>query len=164
MKWLYLVRHGKASWEEAGLSDSDRPLLPVGIERTRKATAFLLQKGVKPDLILSSPATRAMDTAVILAEGLNYPVEQIHVERRIYTGFHNHILDLISEKPDETHAILISGHNPVISRLANHFLKPGIENMPTSCIVCLSFPVNRWKEIRTAHATREFIVYPKQLP
>ncbi|HNX87332.1 MAG TPA: histidine phosphatase family protein [Bacteroidales bacterium] len=164
MKWLYLVRHGKASWEEAGLSDADRPLLPVGIERTQKVTAFLLQKGIKPDLILSSPATRALDTALIIAKGLNYPEGQIRIERKIYTGFHNHILDLISEKTDEIHSILITGHNPVISRLANHFLKPGIENMPTSSVVCLSFPVDRWKEIRTAHATREFIVYPKQLP
>jgi len=66
MKSVYIVRHAKSSWEDITLSDHDRPLLPVGINRTRKIAEYLKKKKIRPDIILSSSAVRALKTLIIL--------------------------------------------------------------------------------------------------
>ncbi|HQQ12358.1 MAG TPA: histidine phosphatase family protein, partial [Bacteroidales bacterium] len=70
MKTLYIVRHAKSSWDFPEVSDHDRPLLEKGKKRTRKIIDFLQKKKVKPDLIISSSALRARETAGYLAVGL----------------------------------------------------------------------------------------------
>jgi len=163
MKTLYLMRHAKSSWEEPGFSDAERPLMPKGIKKTDLVVDFLKQRGTKIDLMISSPAVRAHETAKIVAAGLDYPVTRIRIERRIYDSFFDRILDVIYGTPDDVNAVMIFGHNPAITQLANLFLHPGIEIMPTSCVVCLSFPTDKWVEIPSTEALREFVVFPKML-
>jgi phosphohistidine phosphatase len=163
MKTLYLVRHAKASWEEPGVSDADRPLIPKGINKTKLIVEFLLKRETSVDLIISSPAVRAYETAKIVAAGLNYPLNKIRIDRKIYDGYYDRILDIIYGTPNETNSLMIFGHNPTITNLANLFLHPGIESMPTSCIVCLSFNTDKWEEIPAQEAIREFVVFPKML-
>jgi len=163
MKTLYLVRHAKASWEEPGVSDADRPLIPKGVKKTQMIVEFLLKRETSVDLIISSPAVRAYETAKIVAAGLNYPLNKIRIDRKIYDGYYDRILDIIYGTPNETNSLMIFGHNPTITNLANLFLHPGIESMPTSCIVCLSFNTDKWEEIPAQEAIREFVVFPKML-
>jgi len=163
MKTLYLVRHAKASWEEPGVSDVDRPLIPKGVNRTKLVVDFLLKRGTAIDLMVSSPAVRALETAKIVATGLNYPLNKIKTDRKIYDGYYDRILDIIYGTPNDLDSLMIFGHNPTITNLANLFLHPGIEAMPTSCIVCLSFNVDQWEEIPSNEAIREFIIFPKML-
>jgi phosphohistidine phosphatase len=163
MKTIYLVRHAKASWDEPGVSDADRPLIPKGVKNTKLIVDFLLKRESSIDLIISSPAVRAFETAKIVAEGLNYPVNKIKIDRKIYDGYYDRILDIIYGTSSDLNSLMIFGHNPTITNLANLFLHPGIEAMPTSCIVCLSFLVDKWEEIPSNEAVREFIVFPKML-
>jgi phosphohistidine phosphatase len=163
MKTIYLVRHAKASWDEPGVSDADRPLIPKGVKNTKLIVDFLLKRESSIDLIISSPAVRAFETAKIVAEGLNYPVNKIKIDRKIYDGYYDRILDIIYGTSNDLNSLMIFGHNPTITNLANLFLHPGIEAMPTSCIVCLSFLVDKWEEIPSNEAVREFIVFPKML-
>ncbi|MCK9422616.1 MAG: histidine phosphatase family protein [Bacteroidales bacterium] len=163
MKTLYLVRHAKASWEEPGVSDSHRPLLPKGIKRTERVAEFLKERGITIDLMLSSPAVRAYETARIMAAGLDYPLKNIKIERKIYEGYHDRILDIIYGTPDRINSLMIFGHNPTISQVANLFIHPGIEIMPTSCVACISFHSDTWAEIPSAEALKEFVIYPKLL-
>ena len=74
MKTLYLVRHAKSSWEEPGVSDADRPLIPKGLKKTQLIVDFLLKRETKIDLMISSPAVRAYETAKLVAAGLDYPL------------------------------------------------------------------------------------------
>jgi phosphohistidine phosphatase len=163
MKTLYLVRHAKASWEEPGVSDADRPLIPKGVKRTKLIVDFLMNRGTSIDLMISSSAVRAYETAKIVAAGLKYPVNKIKTDRKIYDSFYDRILDIIYSTSNDLNSLMIFGHNPTITNLANLFLHPGIESMPTSCIVCLSFNVDKWEEIPSNEAIREFIVFPKML-
>ena len=80
MKELFIVRHAKSSWDYPDLSDHERPLLEKGKKRTRKMIAFLQSKGVKPDLVLTSSALRARETAGYLAVGLGLTKEDIQIE------------------------------------------------------------------------------------
>ena len=163
MKTLYLMRHAKSSWEEPGVSDFDRPLIPRGHKKTKLIVDFLLKRGTTIDLVISSPALRAHETAKIIAAGLNYPVHKIKTDRKIYDGYYDRILDIIYGTANDLQSLMIFGHNPTITNLANLFLHPGIENMSTSCVVCISFDTDKWEETPSKEAIQEFIVFPKML-
>ena len=113
--------------------------------------------------MVSSPAVRAYETAKIVAAGLYYPINKIKIDRKIYDGYYDRVLDIIYGTPNDLKSLMIFGHNPTITNLANLFLHPGIENMPTSCVVCLSFTTDRWEDIPANETIREFIVSPKML-
>jgi phosphohistidine phosphatase len=164
MKKLYLVRHAKSSWEEPGGSDMDRPLLEKGIKRTMKVIRFLKERAVKIDLMISSPAIRAFQTAVLVAKGIGYPEDKIRVERKIYDGYYDRILDLIYATSNEVNSLMIFGHNPTITHLANLFLHPGVDLLPTTGTICISFDTEKWESIPSIDPVSEFIVFPKMLP
>ena len=113
--------------------------------------------------MISSPAVRAYDTAKLMAAGLYYPVNKIKIDRKIYDGYYDRILDVIYGTSNDVNSLMIFGHNPTITNLANLFLHPGIEDMPTSCVVCLSFKTDKWEDIPSTEATQEFVVFPKML-
>ena len=163
MKRLYLLRHAKSSWEEPGGSDMERPLLEKGIKKTRKVIRFLKDRGIKIDLMISSPAERAFQTALLVAAGIGYQEDKIQVERKIYDGYYDRILDLIYATSNEIGSLMIIGHNPSITNLANLFLHPGIELLPTSGIVCVTFDTKRWESVPSVDPVTEFIMYPKLL-
>jgi len=163
MKTLYLMRHAKSSWEEPGVSDADRPLIPKGVRKTKLIVDFLVKRETTIDLMISSPAIRAYETARIMAAGLKYPLNKIRTDRKIYDGYYDRILDIIYGTSSDIRSLMIFGHNPTITNLANLFLHPGIDNMPTSCVVCLSFDTGKWEEIPSKEAVQEFIVFPKML-
>ena len=142
----------------------DRPLLEKGIKRTLKVIHFLKERAIMIDLMISSPAVRALQTAILVAKGIGYPEEKILVERKIYDGYYDRILDLIYATDDEVNSLMIFGHNPTITQLANLFLSPGIDLLPTTGTICISFNTKKWEFIPSVEPINEFIVFPKMLP
>jgi phosphohistidine phosphatase len=163
MKTLYLCRHAKSSWDEPGMEDEQRPITPKGITKTQKVIRYLKKQGIRPGLIISSHAVRAYETALLVAQGLGYPEEKIVTERKIYDGYYDRILDVIYGTTNQVDSLMIFGHNPTITHLANLFLHPGIELIPTSAVVAISFPTDTWEKIPSTEGRKEFIVYPKML-
>ena len=94
---------------------------------------------------------------------LDYPVEKIMIDRKIYDGYYDRILDIIYATSNEINSLMIVGHNPTITNLANLFLHPGIDDMPTSAVVSISFDTDKWEKIPSAEAKKEFVIYPKML-
>ena len=163
MKKLYLVRHAKASQNLAGVTDFDRPLIEKGIIRTQKVIRFLNERQVKIDLMISSPAKRALKTAILIAEGIGYPEEKIRLERKFYDGYYERILNVIYAVPNNIDSLMIFGHNPSITHLSNLFLHPGIEPLPTTGTACILFDTGKWESIPSVEPVREFVISPKQL-
>jgi phosphohistidine phosphatase len=163
MKTIYLVRHAKSSWEEPGLADEARPLLPIGIAKTQKVIQYLYDHKIKVDRILSSPAVRALETAKLIAQGIGYPPDEIIVDRNIYDGHFDPVMDTICSMPDHFHSLMIFGHNPSITDLAAYLVQSEIEDMPTSAVVCLNFKTDSWKKIREVRAKLGFFIHPKKL-
>lgn len=162
MKTLYLVRHAKSSWEQQGIADEERPIIKKGIKKTKRVIAFLKERNVVVGLMISSQAVRALETARRMARGLKYPEKQIRIERKIYDGYFDRILDLIYKTPDEFDSLMIIGHNPTITHLANLFLHPGIDSMTTSAVVCISFNTDHWEKIPNTEGKQEFIFHGKK--
>ena len=163
MKTVYIVRHAKSSWEDITLSDHDRPLLPVGVARTRKVAEYLKKKKIYPDIMLSSSAVRALETARILAGVIGYPVEKIIVEKRLYHASPDQIMEELFGLSDDLSSAMVFGHNPTLTYLANHFLKSGIDNLPTSGVVGIRFKTDRWEKLGEAKFKTKLIVFPKML-
>jgi len=163
MKTLYLVRHAKSSWDHIGLSDIERPLMEKGIRKSKLVIEYLQKQQIVPDLIISSPAVRAIETARIFARGLTYSEEKILIDRKIYDGYYEHILDIIYGTPNKINSLMLFGHNPMFSNLANLFLHPGIDDMPTSAVVGISFATDRWEDVPNAKSRLLFTLTPKNL-
>jgi phosphohistidine phosphatase len=163
MKTLFLCRHAKSSWDEPGLKDFDRPLMERGIRKTEKIIRYLRKNEIHPDLIISSPAVRALETAKLVAEGLGYPADKIVLESNIYEAWYERILDVICGTPDEIGTLMIFGHNPGISEVANVFLHPPVDMLPTSGVACFTFKTDRWEKIPGIHPHSQYTLFPNKM-
>ena len=138
MQMLYLMRHGKSSWDTPGLTDRERPLLPKGIERTEKRARELRDNGVELDAIWTSDAVRAAQTAEIVRNVLGLQPENVFVEPMIYDADHvNDLRRVVLSIPDEFETVLLVGHNPLITELARLLTRNPLDEMKTSQIVAV---------------------------
>jgi len=144
MKTLHLVRHGKSSWDLPEISDIDRPLLPKGITTNYEYASIIKKKFQKPDLILSSPACRAVHTALIVARVFEIKASQLIINEKIYESNVSTILKIIEETSENIDSLVIVGHNPTFTELANLFFPITINNLATSGIVTLQFDSKNW--------------------
>jgi phosphohistidine phosphatase len=163
MKTLYIVRHAKSSWDHPGLEDYQRPLLEKGKKRTKYIIDYLLKNKVKVDLIITSHATRAYETARIIAGALNYPDNRLMVSKNIYFGDTSGLFNYFYDLSDEVKSLMMVGHNPMFTSFANYFLDKKIDNLPTSGIVCIEFDTDTWSEIENVNRKTKFIITPKSL-
>jgi len=163
MKTLFIARHAKSSWDHPGLEDYQRPLLEKGKKRSKYVIDYLLQMKVKTDLIISSHAVRAKETAKIIAGALNYPEDKILISKEIYFGNTDKLFNHFYDLPDDVDSLFMVGHNPTFTSFANYFLDQKIDNLPTSGIVCIDFDTNSWENILEAPRTTRFVISPKKL-
>jgi len=163
MKTLYIVRHAKSSWGFAEQPDHERPLLEKGKKRTRKLINFLLKENIKPDLIISSTAIRAIETAGYIAGGLAYDLELIKEDPSLYNAGSEQIFNQFLDLSDSHNSIMIVGHNPSLTNFVNHWLKPPIDWLPTSCLVAIEFDTDKWDKLHKASAKVKYVVLPNQL-
>ncbi|MFO7827306.1 MAG: histidine phosphatase family protein [Bacteroidales bacterium] len=162
-KELFIVRHGKSSWDHADISDIDRPLKERGINDGYMMAQRLLTKKLVPTKILSSPANRALHSATIFARVLQHPYQNIDIEEDIYFADQLTMLNLIKQTSNQFESLMVFGHNPTFTDLANHFLTSKIDNIPTTGIVWLKFESDSWQEIDKNKPLEHFFDYPKNM-
>jgi len=163
MKILYIVRHGKSSWEQAGITDSERTLLFKGEENTKIVGELLAKRKIKPDMIISSFARRAKDTACIIASEINFPIENIIIIKELYYADEYTIYDLFYEISDKINSLMIVGHNPTLTYLINNLIKEKIDNLPTSGVIAINLNIKQWQNIVNCKSSELFRIFPKQL-
>ncbi|HEV8258568.1 MAG TPA: phosphohistidine phosphatase SixA, partial [Casimicrobiaceae bacterium] len=146
MKKLFLVRHAKSSRDDPALADKDRPLNDRGKRDAPKMGKRLAKRRVKPDLILSSPAVRALKTAEIIAKKLDYKRKNILVDDRLYAVEAGELLEVIRKLGDQVERVMLIGHNPELTELA-HRLSSKITHMPTCAVAEFTFDAKTWSRI-----------------
>lgn len=151
MKKLIILRHAKSSWENMGLSDFERPLNKTGVISAKNMGAFINAKEGSIDLILSSSAKRAYETAAIIAEAINYDIKNIDTEKKLYLAWVNEILKSIRKIHDSVNKCIIVGHNPGFTELINYF-GVMLDNLPTSSAACFEFDTESWQNISANNA------------
>ncbi len=162
MKVVYLIRHAKSSWSNPGLEDIERPLNKRGVRDSAFMPNILKGKGAKPDLIVSSPANRAFTTACKFAEAFEIDKENILVRKDIYEAYPQAVLEVITTLNHQAEEVLIFGHNPTFTSLANMFADEYIVNVPTCGIVKIEADINDWSSFDADTAKLTAFHFPKQ--
>lgn len=161
MKTLYLLRHAKSSWQNPDLDDFERPLLEKGLKRSKLIIDYLMDHEIIVDLIISSPALRAQATAEIFARALNYPIDEIKKDKKLYFGDSDAYYEQFFDVPKHVNSMMLVGHNPSITNFANQFLEKKIDFLPTSGLVSISFDTDQWEKAGIAKRKINFVVYPR---
>jgi phosphohistidine phosphatase len=162
MKQLYLVRHAKSSWKNPELADMERPLNKRGKRDAPFMGKRLSRHNVQPDLIISSPAKRALSTAKSIAQEIGYPRKRIVANESVYMASVQTLLKTIQDI-DESHSrAILLGHNPGLTELAVRLSQHQVDNIPTCGIFCIDFNVDSWKEVSEGTGTFAFFDYPKK--
>ncbi|MFD4421164.1 SixA phosphatase family protein [Agromyces sp. NPDC058484] len=161
MKTLLLVRHAKSSWEHPGTSDHDRPLNERGLRDAPAMGHRLAERGVAPDVILSSTAVRARATAELIAAALGFGAARVITDERLYGASADEVLRVIGELDNEVACAIVVGHNPETASLAHQF-SDEIHEMPTSAVAEFTFDVDAWYELDGASPVDVLVESPRR--
>ena len=168
MKILYVLRHAKSDWGDSSLEDFDRPLNARGKKAAKAIGGELRKRKIKPDLVLASPAVRALQTIGRVEDGYGSKFDVEH-EPRIYGCEPETLVDLIKSAPDDVHRLLIVGHNPGLQDLVVKLSRPGelldeaTEKFPTAALAEIRFDTKSWNEIASGQGILECLVRPRDL-
>ena len=162
MKTVFVIRHAKSSWEFPELTDSERPLNKRGRRDAPFMANMLSEQGVSVDKIVSSPALRALTTAIYFSKKFEIEKENILVNPEIYEAYTGTILRLFQEFDNDWDTVFIFGHNPAFTDVLNHFTESYIGNLPTCGIGKIVSPVSDWKEFSPDTANLQITFFPKQ--
>jgi phosphohistidine phosphatase len=161
MKTLVIVRHGKSSWDDGGLSDHQRPLSKRGLRDAPVMGARLAEWGPPVDRVISSSAVRALTTAELITHEMGLPWDEIQIEDALYHATEEDIIDLINEQDDYLDGLMLFGHNPGMTYLVNDLSDLDLDNLPTCGVVVLQFEVESWSVIGDEIAITAELDYPK---
>jgi phosphohistidine phosphatase len=155
---LLILRHAKSSWDSDAATDFDRPLAKRGLKAAPRVGRFLLEQGLVPDYVVSSPAERAKQTVISVCEQLDFNPGQIAWDDRIYGGWTQTLFNVLMESPENARRVLIAGHNPGLETLLQHLCKHPVPSpadgklLPTAAVAHLEI-LPQWKQLEGGVAT-----------
>lgn len=161
MKNLFIIRHAKSNWDNPALSDFDRPLNHRGKSDAPMMAERLIEKGFKPDLIVSSPANRALTTAHYFADALQYSRDLIEIEASLYEASVHDWFALVNRLPEHIQNVMIFGHNPAITYFTKSLCNCRIDNIPTCGMALCKITADKWADVKENSAELSWFNYPK---
>lgn len=162
MKEICLFRHAKSSWKYPQLDDFERPLNKRGRRNAPFMGHILNEIGFQPDLIVSSPASRAAITARIVAMEIDYSLDQIQYLASIYESSYDSLVHILSHLDDHLNKVMLVGHNPSLTMLANQIGDTPIANLPTSGAYCVALNIGSWSQFQKKTGKLQFFEFPKK--
>ncbi|MCB9423397.1 MAG: histidine phosphatase family protein [Ardenticatenaceae bacterium] len=144
MKTLLILRHAKSSWDNAQLTDYERPLNSRGKQDAPLMGKLLREQDLVPDLIITSSAERALATAEAVALAGGYE-QEIRATRSFYHADPDAYIDVLRQLDDSLERVMVVGHNPGMEELLEELT--GLwEQMPTAALAQIALPINHWHE------------------
>jgi phosphohistidine phosphatase len=160
MKKLYLFRHAKAVKLTIGTADIERKLSSKGNKDAGIMARRLWMLGHLPELIITSPANRAVETAQILASEFKYPLQKIIQEPLLYSDNEKKVRSLIKTIDDKYQSILLVGHNPLLEEIVRYFTGDLEIKLISGGCGCVEFEINHWKRINKASGDLKLLDFP----
>jgi phosphohistidine phosphatase len=161
MRTLYLLRHAKSSWQGPGLRDFDRPLDGRGREAAPLVGRFIRKRRLRVDLMLSSPAARARQTAALVKVSAGLTAALLFDER-IYEADAARLLEVVTQAAESADSLILVGHNPGMEELLTLLTGEG-RAMPTAALACVALEVEKWGKARARAGRLEWLVRPEEL-
>jgi phosphohistidine phosphatase len=160
MKTLFVMRHAKSSWDDPDLSDFERPLNDRGLKAAPFMGEVMAKNNFTPELIVSSPAMRARQTAELVKNSAAFEAG-IRFDERIYEASPMRLLEVVSGIADEYASAMIVGHNPGFENIVR-VLTGKLESMPTAALAVIDLEINSWKEINAETGSLRKFIRPKE--
>jgi len=161
-KHLFIIRHAKSDWSFE-VNDIDRPLNARGFDDAPHMAQRLAQHSVQPQLLISSPAKRALTTAQIFAARLGTAVANIRIGQNIYEADSATLLGVVNEIDNQYDCVALFGHNPGLTLLVNALADENIANLPTCGIVHILFEdISDWALVSRGLGKMVWFGYPKE--
>jgi phosphohistidine phosphatase len=170
MLTLSLLRHAKSSWDDPGIDDYDRPLASRGEAAAPRMGAFMAERGITPELILCSPATRARQTVELILPLL--PGDPtVEYEEGFYLAASSALLARVRKIDANARHVLVIGHDPGLHGLAIDLAGTGNpadlqalgRKFPTAALAVITFDVNEWPAVRPGSGHLALFMTPKRL-
>jgi phosphohistidine phosphatase len=162
MRRITLLRHAKSDWSAPSKKDFDRPLNQRGKSNGKLIGTRLKNNGVRPSLIISSDAVRAMATARLIARNIGYPIEFIQPDHNLYLASPASIIDVLEREGENYNDVMVVGHNPGLTELANRLCNSQIDNIPTCGVFAVDIAVDSWADLANTQGTLNYFDYPKK--
>jgi phosphohistidine phosphatase len=162
MKTLLIIRHAKSSWEDAAVSDIDRPLNDRGRRDAPAMAQRLIKTGISIDRFVSSPAKRARQTAELFLHAFDEKGKHIiYFIPELYHADPSTFEAVVDGLDDGDDTVAIFSHNPGITAFVNTLTAARLDNMPTSAVFAVKCDVKHWKDFRASAPQFWFFDYPK---
>lgn len=162
LKTLYLCRHAKSSWADPGMRDFDRPLNERGLKNAPMMASTFKKRKEPIDLMVSSTAVRALQTAKVFAKELGISEKQIKKEAAIYEASVPTILSVIGLLPAKADRVILFGHNPGFSNVVDHLTGHALGDLPTCGIARLDLMIDDWKLVTKGSAILAWLDHPRK--
>ena len=162
MKKLFLLRHAKSSWNHPELDDFERPLNQRGRRDIPVMAGIIRKRKIVPDLVLSSPASRAAFTARTMAQILRFPEDSFQYHNSIYEASASTLANIVRKIDSNIDNLLLVGHNPGLTLLANFLADKQVDNIPTCGLYGMELDISEWQEIVENSGRFLMFEYPKK--
>ena len=164
---LYLLRHAKSDWKKEATSDFERPLSKRGLASAPKMATWLAKQANKPETIISSPALRTYQTALVFSHALDIPTKDIRFDNRMYEADLNTLLEIIKTLPEQEKSVLLIGHNPGLDFLLQVLCKQAKPSsngkLMTTCAIAKISVESRWQDTSEKHCMLYSLSRPKEV-
>ena len=146
MKTLLVLRHAKSSRNDPTLDDHERPLNERGRRDGPRMGELVRERGLIPDIVISSDAVRARVTAEAVVEAARYAGE-ILLDPHLYMACAADILSLLRTVQENAETVMIVGHNPGLEQLVEH-LTGEPQDLPTAALAQIVLPIHQWRDLK----------------
>lgn len=168
MRRVYLLRHAKSSWKDRSLADRDRPLAGRGKRAAKAVAGHLEAEGIRPDLVLCSPARRTRETLERVEAAFGDQVDT-RLDEALYGASEAELLACLRALAQEIDSIMVVGHNPGLEELALGLASEGAqlarmrEKYPTAALATIDLPAEDWSAIERGSGKLVAYVRPRDL-
>ena len=161
MKKIIFIRHGRAEDQDSGIPDFERSLTVKGKIVSRVMARRFREKESNPGLLVTSPAFRALETAYIFGIELGIKPEKIRIDSNLYFKADiKHLFELLESVGEGFDTVTLFGHNPAFTEMPDRLSKNGCEFLTKTSIVCISFQIKTWSDIKLDTGKQEYFLKP----
>lgn len=145
------------------MADFDRPLKKDRIDDAKNMGRYLRELGLKPDLVLCSPALRTRQTAELICDKLKYDFDEVSFDKRIYESTAEEVMQVVREVAAEVNTLVVIGHNPSLTHFAAQYTDKLMFEMPTTGVAWLEFENSDWEIYKTTKASLKYLLDPETI-
>ncbi len=148
MKTVYVVRHAEAARKDKPIPDFERPLVKKGEKQAKDVARRLRRQGRGADILISSPAKRAIETGHIFARSLKYPVQKVLLRELLYeSASTGDVVALLREQSNKHTSVMIFGHDPLFTSLTRTLTPEFTSSLPKGAVIAIAFDIPAWSDL-----------------